>query len=109
MARAGPPTSWARRSSSPSPPPIAGYHFNGPSYSSRLAFALAGAGLLLHRKPLGVVRAVLVGLSGAIIIAIASAALLARFPALSEGLPWLGGAAAMAAPIASGLSWWASA
>ena len=82
---------------------IAGYQFNGPSYSARLAFLLTGAGLLLHRKPLGVVRAVLVGLSGAIVIAIASAGLLAKFPALSEGLPWLGGAAAMAAPIASGL------
>jgi signal transduction histidine kinase/ActR/RegA family two-component response regulator len=82
---------------------IAGFHADGPSYSSRLAFLLAGAGLLLHRKPLGVGRAVLVGLCGAIVIAIASAAILARFLTLSEGLPWLGGAAAMAAPIASGL------
>ena len=82
---------------------IAGFHVDGPSYSTRLAHLLVGAGLLLHRKPLGVVRAVLVGLSGAIVVAIATGALLARFPALSDGLPWVGGAFAMAAPIASGL------
>jgi len=82
---------------------IAGYHFDGPSYSSRLAFLLTGVGLTFHRRPLGVVRAVLVGLCGAIVVAIASGAMLARFPALSDGLPWLGGAAAMAAPIAGGL------
>jgi len=82
---------------------IAGFHLDGPSYSSRLAFLLVGAGLVLHRKPLGVLRAVLIGLCGAIVVAIGSAAGLARFPALSEGLPWRGGAAAMAAPIAAGL------
>jgi signal transduction histidine kinase/ActR/RegA family two-component response regulator len=82
---------------------IAGYSYDGPSYSARAALLCAGAGLVLHRKPLGVVRAVLVGLSGVVVVAIASAALLARFPSLSDGLPWLNGAATMAAPIATGL------
>ncbi|MEO5822654.1 MAG: ATP-binding protein [Vicinamibacteraceae bacterium] len=82
---------------------VAGYHANGPSYSSRVAFLFAAVGLLLHRKPLGVVRAVLVGLSGAVVISIAVVTLMARFLVLSDGLPWLGGASTMAVPIATGL------
>jgi signal transduction histidine kinase/ActR/RegA family two-component response regulator len=82
---------------------IAGYHVDGPSYSTRAALLCAGVGLVIHRKPLGVVRAVLVGLCGVVVAAIAAAALLARFPGLSDGLPWLNGAATMAAPIATGL------
>jgi signal transduction histidine kinase/ActR/RegA family two-component response regulator len=83
---------------------VAGHAISTPSYSSRLGFASVAAGLCLHRRPLGVLRAVLIGLSGAIGIAIGTVTLLARSNAFSDGLPWLGGAANMAIPISVGLA-----
>jgi signal transduction histidine kinase/ActR/RegA family two-component response regulator len=82
---------------------VSGHAISTPSYSSRLGFACVAIGLCLHRRPQGVLRAVLVGLSGAIGIAIGAVTLLARSPGLSDGLPWLGGAANMAIPISAGL------
>jgi signal transduction histidine kinase/ActR/RegA family two-component response regulator len=82
---------------------VAGHAISTPSYSARLGFALVGAGLCLHRRPQGVLRSVLVGLCGALGIAIGAVTLLGRMTALSDGLPWLGGAMNMAIPISVGL------
>jgi signal transduction histidine kinase/CheY-like chemotaxis protein len=82
---------------------VAGWRISTPSYSSRLGFACVAAGLCLHRRPLGVLRAVFIGLCGAIAIAIGTVTFLARTSAFSDGLPWLGGAANMAIPISIGL------
>jgi signal transduction histidine kinase/ActR/RegA family two-component response regulator len=82
---------------------MAGLWLNRPSYSARSAFMLIGLALVLHRKPLGVLRAVLVGLCGAIVVSIATVALLSHWISLSEGLPWLSRPATMAVPVSVGL------
>jgi signal transduction histidine kinase/ActR/RegA family two-component response regulator len=81
----------------------AGYSLGSPSYSARAAFLFAGLALALHCKPLGVLRAVLVGMCGTLVAAVAAVTLLAHVPALSGGLPWLGGAMLMSIPIATAL------
>ncbi len=82
---------------------IAGYSIGSPSSGTRLAFLFAGVGLCLYRKPQGVARAVLIGTAGTCVIAVASVTLVARFLALGDGLPWLGGAAMMSVPMAAAL------
>jgi signal transduction histidine kinase/ActR/RegA family two-component response regulator len=82
---------------------VAGYSLASPSYSARAAFLFAGAGLALHRQPLGVVRAVLVGMCGVLVTAVAAVTLLGQVPALSGGLPWLSGPMLMSIPVAAAL------
>jgi signal transduction histidine kinase/ActR/RegA family two-component response regulator len=82
---------------------IAGYSFSSPSYSARAAFLFAGLGLALHRQPLGVLRAVLVGMCGVLVAAVAAVTLLGQVPALSGGLPWVTGGMAMSIPVATAL------
>jgi signal transduction histidine kinase/ActR/RegA family two-component response regulator len=82
---------------------IAGYSFNSPSYSARAAFLFAGLGLALHRKPLGVLRAVLIGMCGVLVAAVAAVTLLGQVPILSGGLPWVTGGMAMSTPVATAL------
>src|SRR5262249_25091562 len=74
-----------------------------PSPVVALAFALIGVSLAMHSKPLGVVRAVLMGLLGASVVALATVALFANTLALGESLPWLGAGSVMAVPTAVGL------
>src|SRR5688572_19955696 len=59
---------------------IAGYSFTSPSYSARAAFLFAGLGLALHCKPLGVLRAVFVGMCGVLVAAVAAVTLLGQAP-----------------------------
>ena len=68
---------------------IAGYAISAPTYSSRAAFLFAGIGLAIHRKPLGVIRAVLVGMCGVLVAAVAAVTILGHAPTLTGGLPWL--------------------
>jgi signal transduction histidine kinase/ActR/RegA family two-component response regulator len=82
---------------------MAGHSFNPPSYSARAAFLFAGVGLALHRKPLGVLRAVLVGMCGVLVAAVAAVTLVGQVPALSGGLPWLSGTMLMSIPVAAAL------
>ncbi len=81
----------------------AGYSFSSPPYSVRAAFLFAGVGLALHRQPLGVIRAVLVGMCGALVAAVAAVTLMGHAPALSGGLPWLTGGMLMSIPAAAAL------
>ena len=77
---------------------MAGYSLSSPTYSSRTALLFAGVGLALHRKPLGVIRAVLVGMCGVLVAAVAAVTLLGHLSALSGGLPWLSANMLMSIP-----------
>ncbi len=74
-----------------------------PTAHSAAAFALTGLALLLHDRPLSVVRCVLIGLFGSAVIALASVSLFAYTLAPDEGLPWLIGSQPMSMHAAVGL------
>ncbi len=82
---------------------MAGHSAGSPSNSARAAFLFAGLGLALHCQPLGVIRAVLVGLSGVLVSAVAAVTLLGQAPSLSGGLPWLSADMLMSIPVAAAL------
>jgi signal transduction histidine kinase/ActR/RegA family two-component response regulator len=78
-------------------------HPGRPAANTAAAFTLSGLALLLHARPLSVLRAVAIGMCGATVIALAAVSLFSHTLALTEGLPWLVGGRDMAIPTAVGL------
>jgi signal transduction histidine kinase/ActR/RegA family two-component response regulator len=65
-------------------------------YGAAVALTLVGIALLVHHKPMNVVRSVVIGLTGAMAVALAGVALFAHTLAISDSLPWLGSGSTVA-------------
>jgi signal transduction histidine kinase/ActR/RegA family two-component response regulator len=78
-------------------------HPGRPAANTAAAFLLAGLAVTLHTRPLSVLRAVIVGMFGAIVVALATVSLFAQSLVLSDGLPWRMGRFDMAVHTSIGL------
>ena len=67
-----------------------------PPFGAAVALTLVGISLLVHHKPMNVVRSVIIGLTGAMVVALAGVALFANTLAISDSLPWFGNGSVVA-------------